>query len=704
MEERRKRLERWRQQAQASKSKSVPLKFEQVTAAEHVANVNKRPRLMLKQNVVAKTGTSSHAKSANYSLDLDTALNQLEANYSGALDAVEGDSDEDTGLSQDQKKAPAVSVTKIIPKLDVSGLVPFRKTFYIQPEGINVTALRQQYGLAVRNCSIAPITKWEAVGIAAPILEYLKSKGLTEPTPIQAQCLPVAMAGRDIIGVAQTGSGKTLAFLLPLVRHVRAQQREPGDGPVSIVLAPTRELVAQIYSELSMIAPAVGLSATACYGGTDVKIQISSIRRGTDILVGTPGRVIDLLTANGGRVTNGRRTSFVVVDETDRMFDMGFEPQVRRIIEATRPDRQTLLFSATLSKRMERLSSQITADPVRIVVGVRSAVAASVRQEVEQVRPENKVSRLIEVLNESDLAVSGNQAIIFVDKQDNADQLALQLVRNGYICTSLHGGKDQEDRDSAIADFRDGKLAILVATSVAARGLDVERISLVVNFDPPSHLEDYVHRVGRTGRAGRKGRALTLLLESQTRQACEIARAFKTNGLAVPCFLQTMADSFSEQVKNGVDRFHSGFGGKGLARLQMDRQEKQRILRAEYGQHDEEEAKEIKDESPAAPIPIISPVNPVVTRTSTGYEAVLPINDYPQKARQAVTSFAKQSRVIEAHGVAITNRGTFNATQGEKLHLLIEGPTEQATMTAYDELVQLLHESSQPSRGGRYTI
>ena len=272
------------------------------------------------------------------------------------------------------------------------------------------------------------------------------------------------------------------------------------------------------------------------------------MKKGAEIIVCTPGRMIDLLTANSGRVTNLKRITYLVLDEADRMFDMGFEPQVMKIINNIRPDRQTVLFSATFPKQMDSLARKILQKPLEITVGGRSVVAAEIEQIVE-VRPEDsKFTRLLEILGYTYNEDAESRTLIFVDRQEAADNLLNELIRKGYMCLSLHGGKDQVDRDQTIADFKAGVVPILTATSVAARGLDVKQLKLVVNYDAPNHMEDYVHRAGRTGRAGNKGICVTFITPEQERYSVDIYRALKASGAPVPPELNDLANGLFIQA------------------------------------------------------------------------------------------------------------------------------------------------------------
>lgn len=293
------------------------------------------------------------------------------------------------------------------------------------------------------------------------------------------------MSGRDVIGVAKTGSGKTIAFTLPLLRHIKDQRPvSGGDGPISIIMSPTRELAMQIYKEAKPFLKVLNLRGVACYGGSPISEDIASMKKGAELVVCTPGRMIDLLTANNGRVTNLRRVTYLVLDEADRMFDMGFEPQVMKIINNIRPDAQKVLFSATFPKTMDALARKILVKPLEITVGGRSVVAPEIDQRVEVRDADTKFTRLLEILGEmSQEEEEDLRALIFVDRQEAADDLFRELLQKGYVCASLHGGKDQVDRDEAITNFKNGDVPIIVATSVAARGLDVKELKVVIVSD-----------------------------------------------------------------------------------------------------------------------------------------------------------------------------------------------------------------------------
>ncbi|KAM0803895.1 hypothetical protein BDR22DRAFT_886195 [Usnea florida] len=693
------------------------------------------------------------------------------------LNTVTADTDDILAMATKKKKKdlPTVNHAKVTYQ-------PFRKAFYHEPSELaemteeEVADLRLELdGIKIRGVDAPkPVQKWSQCGLGVQSLEVIQKLGYERPSSIQTQAIPSIMSGRDVIGVAKTGSGKTIAFLLPMFRHIKDQRPlDSLDGPVGLVMTPTRELATQIHKECKPFLKALNLRAVCAYGGAPIKDQIADLKRGAEIIVCTPGRMIDLLAANSGRVTNLRRVTYVVLDEADRMFDMGFEPQVMKILANIRPDRQTVLFSATFPRQMESLARKTLSKPVEIVVGGRSVVAPEITQIVEVRTEETKFLRLLELLGQlyEEEKNEDDRALIFVDRQESADGLLKDLMRKGYPCMSIHGGKDQIDRDSTIEDFKSGVIPVMTATSVAARGLDVKQLKLVVNYDAPNHLEDYVHRAGRTGRAGNTGTAVTFVTPDQERYSLDIAKALRQSGQEVPEELQKLVDGFIDKVKAGKEKVSgSGFGGKGLERLDQERDAARARERKTHktGDEPDEEEKEDKDkddkgddiiakaassvQSATAPPPTLlgvpkgidldgkitvhrteapadSSKNPLdkVSRAVAGihdrlsknremrtgvpidnkgpdagaFHATLEINDFPQKARWAVTNRTNVAKILEATGTSITTKGSFYATGKEpqagenpKLYILVEGDTEVVVTNAMRELMRLLKEGT----------
>ncbi|KAK4687220.1 ATP-dependent RNA helicase DDX46/PRP5, partial [Tremellales sp. Uapishka_1] len=477
---------------------------------------------------------------------------------------------------------------------------PFKKNFYSAPMEVEdmtdeeTELLRLVMdGIKIRGTGAPkPVFNWGAFGLPTGCIDIIKKNGWEKPTPIQAQSIPAIMSGRDVIGVARTGSGKTISFLLPLFRHIKYQRPlNGGEGPIAIIMAPTRELAMQIFKEAKPFMKVLNLKAACCYGGSPISEDISSLKKGAEVVVCTPGRMIDLLTANSGRVTNLRRVTYLTLDEADRMFDMGFQPQIMKIIQNIRPDAQKVFFSATFPKEIESLVMGIyknkTERPLEITVGGRSVVAAEIDQRVKVIDQDQKFDELLRILGDIGVETKETEdfrTLIFVDRQEGADDLFRELLQKGYVCASLHGGKDQVDRDEAITNFKNGDVPIIVATSVAARGLDVKELKLVLNYDCPNHMEDYVHRAGRTGRAGNKGTCITFITPDQEKFSVDIVRAMQASNAFVPPDMLEMSNSFLAKIKSGKAKAAgNGFSGKGLERLERKRDEKDRAEKSTYG-------------------------------------------------------------------------------------------------------------------------
>lgn len=442
-----------------------------------------------------------------------------------------------------------------------------------------------------KNCP-KPVKNWAQTGVSFKVLSVLKGMKFEKPTSIQAQVLPAIMSGRDVIGIAKTGSGKTLGFLLPLFRHAMDQRPlDQGEGPIGIIMTPTRELAIQITKDCRKFAKHMRLRTVCVYGGTGISEQIAELKRGAEIIVCTPGRMIDMLAANNGRVTNLRRCTYCVLDEADRMFDMGFEPQVMHVINSIRPDRQLVMFSATFPRSMEALARRILTKPLEVTVGGKSVVCDDVTQNVTVLSEEDKFLKLLELLGKFQ---EKGSVIVFVHKHEVADALLREVMRAGYPALALHGGMDQYDRDSVLSDYKKGLSNLLIATSVAARGLDVKNLVLVVNFDCPNHYEDYVHRCGRTGRAGNKGWAYTFITEEEAKYAGDIVKALEMSKSDVPQKLTNLWERYKlEQERAGKLVFkNSGFAGTGFkfddAEKQMDKDRK-KMQQAALGLNDSDD-------------------------------------------------------------------------------------------------------------------
>ncbi|XP_067935351.1 ATP-dependent RNA helicase DDX42-like [Watersipora subatra] len=371
-----------------------------------------------------------------------------------------------------------------------------------------VNSLRSKLGIRVSGIQPPkPVSSFGHLGFDEKMMNAIIKAGYTTPTPIQAQGVPVALAGRDIIGIAKTGSGKTAAFLWPMILHILDQrEQKPGDGPIGLICAPTRELSQQIYNEAKKFAKNYGLHVVCAYGGGSMYEQQKACAECPEIIVCTPGRLIDLVKKKS---TNLQRVTFLVFDEADRMFDMGFEAQVRSIANHVRPDRQTLLFSATFKRKVERLARDILSDPIRVVQGDVGEANEDVTQHVLVFKQrDNKWPWLAQNLVQF---TSTGAVLIFVTRKDNSEDLANKLKQIDVKAGLLHGDMSQGSRNEIITKFKKKEFPVLVATDVAARGLDIPSIKTVINYDVARDIDTHTHRVGRTGRAGEKGTAYTLL-------------------------------------------------------------------------------------------------------------------------------------------------------------------------------------------------
>lgn len=410
---------------------------------------------------------------------------------------------------------------------DLSTLPKFEKSFY--KENANVTNrsardvdnFRREKEISVQGKHVPrPVESFDEAGFPAYVMSEVKAQGFENPTAIQSQGWPMALSGRDVVGIAETGSGKTLTYCLPAIVHINAQPLlAPGDGPIVLILAPTRELAVQIQQEVAKFGKSSRIRNTCVYGGVPKGQQIRDLSRGVEVCIATPGRLIDMLEAGK---TNLRRVTYLVLDEADRMLDMGFEPQIRKIIEQIRPDRQTLMWSATWPKEVRQLASDFLQDYIQTNIGSMDLAANHrITQIVEVVSDFEKRDRMTKHL-ESIMEDRNNKVLIFTGTKRVADEITRFLRQDGWPALSIHGDKQQNERDWVLNEFKTGKSPIMVATDVASRGIDVRDITHVLNYDYPNNSEDYVHRIGRTGRAGRKGIAITLFTTENAKQARDL--------------------------------------------------------------------------------------------------------------------------------------------------------------------------------------
>ncbi|XP_065212087.1 uncharacterized protein LOC135839805 isoform X2 [Planococcus citri] len=438
------------------------------------------------------------------------------------------------------------------PKWDLSKLSSFQKNFYNPHPNVlsrsdeEIDSYRNEKEITLKGDNIPkPIRSFTEAGLPDFILKELTKFGFTDPTSIQAQGWPIALSGMDLVGIASTGSGKTLSYTVPALIHI-SQQPElyRGDGPIALILAPTRELAQQIQQVASDFGKAMGIRNTCLFGGAPKFNQIRDLESGVHIVIATPGRLIDFLES--GKLSL-KRITFLVLDEADRMLDMGFEPQIRKIIDQIRPDRQLLMWSATWPKEVQRLAEEYLHNYIQINVGSLALSANhNIQQNVELCQEYDKEKRLMNLMDEI-MSQTDNKTIIFMETKKKVDDITMKLKNQGWPAIGIHGDKSQQERDSVLHHFRSGRSPVLVATDVAARGLDVEDVKFVINFDYPNSSEDYVHRIGRTGRSRQTGTAYTFFTRSNAKQASDLILVLTEANQPIHPKLQEMANEYQSR-------------------------------------------------------------------------------------------------------------------------------------------------------------
>jgi superfamily II DNA/RNA helicase len=388
---------------------------------------------------------------------------------------------------------------------------------------------------ATAGADAAP-ARFSTLSLDPKLLRAVADQGYETMTPIQAKAIPVVLAGRDVMGAAQTGTGKTAAFSLPLLHRMLKHENasmSPARHPVrALVLAPTRELADQVANNIKAYAQHSNLRVTVVFGGIDMKPQTEELRKGVEVLIATPGRLLDHIEAKNC-VLN--QVEYVVLDEADRMLDIGFLPDLQRILSYLPAQRQTLLFSATFSPEIRRLSQSYLQDPITVEVARPNATATNVEQRFYSVSDDDKRRAVLQLLKSRAIT----QALVFVNSKLGAARLARSFERDGLKTAALHGDKSQDERLKSLAAFKAGEVELLVATDVAARGLDIVDLPAVFNFDVPFNAEDYVHRIGRTGRAGASGLAITLVTRDDTRLVADIEKLIRKKTELEPLELET---------------------------------------------------------------------------------------------------------------------------------------------------------------------
>ncbi|XP_017493142.1 PREDICTED: ATP-dependent RNA helicase p62 [Rhagoletis zephyria] len=448
--------------------------------------------------------------------------------------------------------------------VDFSNLQPFKKNFYQEHPIVanrspyEVQRFRDEHEITIRGNAPNPIQDFSEAYFPDYVSKEIRRQGYKAPTAIQAQGWPIAMSGSNFVGIAQTGSGKTLGYILPAIVHINNQKPlERGDGPIALVLAPTRELAQQIQQVATEFGSSSYVRNTCVFGGAPKGGQIRDLQRGCEIVIATPGRLIDILSMGA---TNLKRCTYLVLDEADRMLDMGFEPQIRKILSQIRPDRQTLMWSATWPKEVKQLAEDFLGNYIQINIGsLELSANHNIRQVVDVCEEHDKEDKLKALLSEIyDTSENPGKIIIFVETKRRVDHLVRFIRSFGVRCGAIHGDKSQSERDYVLREFRSGKSNILVATDVAARGLDVDGIKYVINFDYPQSSEDYIHRIGRTGRSNTKGTSYAFFTKNNAKQSKALVDVLREANQDINPALEGLARN-----NRGFDGGRSRYGGGG---------------------------------------------------------------------------------------------------------------------------------------------
>ena len=371
-----------------------------------------------------------------------------------------------------------------------------------------------------KGITVSEFMKFSSLGLSAPILNAVTEKGYETPTPIQAQAIPAVLEGKDVMAAAQTGTGKTAGFVLPILELLATGNRARPNQARVLVLTPTRELAAQIEESVKTYGKHLPLRSTVVFGGVKINPQMMQLRKGVDVLVATPGRLLDLHNQNAVKF---KQLEILVLDEADRMLDMGFIHDIRKILAALPRNRQTLMFSATFSNDIRNLAKKLVRNPIEISVTPRNTTVEAIEHWISPVDKKQKSALLAHLIKEH----KWNRVLVFSRTKHGANRLTGYLEGNKITAAAIHGNKSQNARTKALAAFKDGRIRVLVATDIAARGIDIDQLPQVVNFDLPNVPEDYIHRIGRTGRAGSAGQAISLVSADEFPQLVDIERLLK---------------------------------------------------------------------------------------------------------------------------------------------------------------------------------
>ena len=449
--------------------------------------------------------------------------------------------------------------------------------------------------------------KFEDLGLMPELLKAVAEAGYTEPTPIQAQAIPVVLEGKDVMGGAQTGTGKTAGFVLPLLQRLArhaSTSPSPARHPVrALILTPTRELAMQVHESVQTYGRHIPLRDLVVYGGVDIKPQIEALRKGVEIVVATPGRLLDHVEQ---KTVGFNFVEVLVLDEADRMLDMGFIPDIKRILAMLPKERQSLLFSATFSEEIKKLADSMLRAPVLIEVARRNALTDTVTHRIHPVAQDDKRALLAHLLKTR----NASQVLVFVGTKFGASRLAHYLDRQGLDATAIHGDKSQQQRTEALEAFKSGKVRVLVATDVAARGLDIDDLPHVINYELPHVPEDYVHRIGRTGRAGKEGDATSLVCAEERIKLAEIEKLIKRQ------IEQVVIEGFEPEAEfyGAAEKGRRGRGG----RKEAPRREKEPLRREAREKREPREPRRVEPAQPKLPRLDFDPSKPYEPKVSAG--------------------------------------------------------------------------------------
>eukprot|EP00929_Paragymnodinium_shiwhaense_P050557 TRINITY_DN2544_c0_g1_i1.p1 TRINITY_DN2544_c0_g1~~TRINITY_DN2544_c0_g1_i1.p1 ORF type:complete len:574 (-),score=124.41 TRINITY_DN2544_c0_g1_i1:367-2034(-) len=467
---------------------------------------------------------------------------------------------------------------------------------------------------------IKPMDLFSEQGLSESLRQNLERCGYERPTPIQKWSIPIVVSGRDVMACAQTGSGKTCAFMVPCIESLLRSGPPPKQGsgnrnmpwPCALVMAPTRELAQQIHEESLKFAFKTGIEARIIYGGADIGEQRREMQKGTDVLIATPGRLWDMIDRE---CVDMGQTQFLILDEADRMLDMGFEPQVRDIIERSGlsrkldKGRQSMMFSATFPGTVQKMAGDFLGDYLFVSVGVVGSCAETIQQILFYAEEGKQKTRALDRVYRDYAPPVGFLTVIFVDSKRKADEIEMDLWNSGLKCCAIHGDRDQRERENAMASFKSGETPILVATDVAARGLDISNVGLVINFDMPKQMEDYVHRIGRTGRAGKRGTAIGFVNE-RCKYCSELQDLLRTAKQEVPPWLSQLAKEYSANYaartkgkgKDGKGA-NGGYGSKDVREMAKIKEQAAKALEEKPAPVEEKPVEKPRTPSPEREVP-----------------------------------------------------------------------------------------------------